>query len=73
MKITRLFQTLYISRLQTLTLGKLKAYHLQEEGMDTVDANIKLGFKPDERNYGIGAQILRKIRANKQFTTRFII
>ncbi len=46
-------------------LNKLKAYHLQENGVDTVDANIHLGFKPDERNYGIGAQILRKIGAHK--------
>ncbi|NTW33419.1 MAG: bifunctional 3,4-dihydroxy-2-butanone-4-phosphate synthase/GTP cyclohydrolase II [Bacteroidetes bacterium] len=39
-------------------INKLKAYHLQEKGTDTVDANIALGFKPDERDYGIGAQIL---------------
>lgn len=39
-------------------LNKLKAYELQEKGMDTVEANIALGFKPDQRNYGIGAQIL---------------
>ena len=42
-------------------INKLKAYHLQEQGLDTVDANIRLGFKPDERDYGIGAQILRDL------------
>lgn len=44
-------------------INKLHAYHLQEQGMDTVDANVALGFKPDERNYGIGAQILRDLNA----------
>ncbi len=39
-------------------LNKLKAYDLQEKGLDTVEANIALGFQPDQRNYGIGAQIL---------------
>lgn len=42
-------------------LNKLKAYKLQEEGLDTYEANEKLGFKPDERDYGIGAQMLRAI------------
>ena len=46
-------------------LNKLKAYKLQEQGMDTVDANIELGFKMDERDYGIGAQILRDLGISK--------
>jgi len=46
-------------------LNKLKTYKLQEQGLDTVEANIKLGFKMDERDYGIGAQILRKLEIQK--------
>lgn len=46
-------------------MEKMKAYHLQEEGIDTVDANILLGHQADERDYGVGAQILRSIGVTK--------
>jgi 3,4-dihydroxy 2-butanone 4-phosphate synthase / GTP cyclohydrolase II len=46
-------------------LNKLKAYKLQEQGMDTVEANAELGFQPDERDYGVGAQILRDLGVSK--------
>lgn len=45
--------------------NKLKAYKLQEQGMDTIEANIELGFKADERDYGVGAQMLRELGVTK--------
>ena len=45
--------------------NKLRAYKLQEDGLDTVDANLALGFSEDERNYDVAKQILQKLNVNK--------
>ena len=46
-------------------MAKIEAYKLQEQGMDTVDANVHLGFDPDERDYGVGASILKELGVHK--------
>jgi len=46
-------------------MNKLKSYKLQEKGLDTVEANIQMGFQMDQRDYGVGAQILRDLGASK--------
>ena len=46
-------------------MNKMKAYKLQEDGMDTVEANLCLGFKADERDYGVGASILHELGVKK--------
>ena len=46
-------------------MAKIEAYRLQEQGLDTVDANVHLGFDPDERDYGVGASILKELGVHR--------
>lgn len=46
-------------------MAKIEAYKLQEQGLDTVDANVHLGFDPDERDYGVGASILKELGVHR--------